>query len=128
MLPNAPSISFGTPGNLIALQPVKPGSTTQAVCDASQNCLSVRIQFHVWGVAAVSSTNGCLIQFYQGGDTTPTWDTVPVASAILTLVPPADMQAVIQSVDLPTGKYLVTMQNLDAANSIQVAATSSLLA
>jgi hypothetical protein len=117
----APAWTFNAQGNALASGTLAgAGSTTFAV-DFS-GVMAGQIQVSDTGGVTVAATNG--VQISVGRFFTTTNDTIPFLTAnIGTVVSTPELE----SIELSSGKYSVTLKNLDATNSVNVAATTNTL-
>lgn len=119
-----PSVTYGASGNVLATTTsISAGaSNTGNIVDFSTNTLGGWVQVTETGGGTVASTNGCQVSIYPAGDSTPHYD----SSAMWTYIIPTLANSVSrQSILLPTGKYSITLTNLDATNAITAGITSS---
>jgi hypothetical protein len=70
----------------------------------------------------VATVNGCQVSVYRIFPTNT--DTVPTHQFTITSVA---SKSEFASIELPSGKYSVTVKNLDTTNDIKVVATTSTL-
>jgi hypothetical protein len=123
-----PSITFNAQGNILATSTSIAALATNsaAVVDFSTNSLGGWVQIAPTGGGTVNATNGCLVSIYPAGDSAPHYDTVAIASFTIPIT--ASTQTP-QSILLPTGKYSITLKNLDAgSNAITCGVTSNPMA
>jgi hypothetical protein len=126
-LSSDPSVTFNSEGNILATTTSlgSSASSTGNIVDVSANSLGGWVQVYSKGGASVSTTNGCQVSIYPAGSSTPTYDSV----AMWTFTIPNTASTVArESILLPTGKYSITLANLDASNSINVGITSNPIA
>lgn len=122
-LASDPSQTFNAQGNILptstalALSGVSAGN----IVDFSANCLGGTVEVYAKAGAAVAATNGCKVEIFEAGSTT-SYGTI--ASYPYT-IPLAANQVQTLPIRLPTGKYSITLTNLDATNGITVGLTSN---
>ena len=123
-LANAPSVTYGAPGNALASQALANNASVNFVVDFSANSLGGWVQVVDTGGGSVSTTNGCQVSVYPNGDnTSANYDTVAYTGLVIATVASTASRASIGP--LPPGKYQFTLKNLDATAGITVQATSS---
>jgi hypothetical protein len=88
----------------------------------SQNSLGGWVQVTPKGGSAVSTTSGCQVSIYTAGDSTPHYDYYATIQQTIAIVANT---ATPLSWLLPTGKYSITLTNLDATNAITAGITSN---
>jgi hypothetical protein len=117
-----PSVTLGSTGNAKASSSLAASGTVSFVVDFSANVLGGFVQ--IWDTTtAVAATNGLTVQAFATADGT-NFDTVAFGGVNFTMSPAASSTA-RQSFFLPTGKYTITLTNLDATNAVTIAATSA---
>jgi hypothetical protein len=126
-LSSDPTQTFNAQGNILAIATsiAASGSNTGNVVDFSVNCLGGTIQVTNTGGSSVSTTNGCQVLIYPAGDNTPHYDAVPMWTYT---IPTTASTATPQSIALPTGKYSISLKNLDATYTITAGITSNPIA
>lgn len=119
-----PSVTFNAHYNALASQVCTNGTPLTFTVDFSSSSLGGFVQIWNTGGGTVNATNGCQVQAFATADTTPHYDTIPFAGVNFVITTVAS-SANAQSFFLPTGKYQVNLQNLDASNTITVGATTA---
>lgn len=119
-----PSVTYNSQGNILATSTSITGgsSNTGNIVDFSSNSLGGWVCVYATGGGSVSATNGCQLLVYPAGDSTPHYDTVAMAGFTLAMTASTVSQ---QTIFLPTGKYSLTLKNLDASNAITAGITSN---
>jgi hypothetical protein len=119
-----PSVTFNAAGNILAVSTAlaASGVNSGSVVDFSVNSLGGWIQITDIGGGSVSATSGLQVQVFPAGDSTPHYDSVAIYTFTITTVASTTSR---QSILLPTGKYSITLTNLDATNGITVGITSN---
>ena len=127
-----PQVTVNAQNNLLSSQSLSGGASVSQTLDltgvggtgtgtASGN-FSADIQVKNAGGGTVATTNGCQVSVYRGFGTTPTWDTVPVLQFT---IPTTASTTALQSFHLETGRYQITLTNLDGTNAITVGLTTT---
>jgi hypothetical protein len=117
-----PSLNPGTTGNAKASASLAASGTVSFVVDFSTNVLGGFVQ--IWDTTTtVAATNGLTVQAFSTPDGT-NFDTIPFGGVNFTIAPAASSTA-RQTFFLPTGKYTITLTNLDATNAVTIQATSA---
>jgi hypothetical protein len=116
-------MTFGAQAGALASQPLAGGASISYVVDLSTK-FEGQIQLKNTGGATVGTTNGLQIQAFRSFGAGPTYDTSPVTAFT---IPTTAGLATYKSFALPTGKYQISLTNLDAANAITVESTLSTL-
>jgi hypothetical protein len=117
-----PSVTLGSTGNAKASSSLAASGTVSFVVDFSTSTLGGFVQ--IWDTTTtVAATNGLAVQAFATADGT-NFDTVPFGAVNFTMSPAASSTA-RQSFFLPTGKYTITLTNLDATNAVTIEATSA---
>jgi len=122
-----PSVTLETVGNVLTSGSLAANTSTTFTVDFSTSTLGGYVQVWDTGGGTVATTNGCQVQAFLAGDTTPNYDTVPFAGTLFTITTVVSTAA-RQSFFLPTGKWQIKLTNLDVTNAITVEATSQPLA
>lgn len=125
-LSSDPSVTYNAQGNITAAGTSLAASTTSAgaTVDVSSNSLGSWISVTVT-FTTVAATSGVTVAIYPAGDSTPHFDT----TAIQTFTIPSTASSTRQITTMvPTGKYSVTCQNLDATNAVTYGITSNPIA
>lgn len=118
----SPSMTFGAAGNALASQSLSASaSVSTAALDYSAK---IEAQLHIKNTPAgsVSSTRGLRIDVYREYSTGPTQGQSPFTSYTL----PSQTASTAESADIwvGTGKYLLTLTNLDGTNAVTVEITA----
>lgn len=123
-LSSDPSVTYNAQGNVLAVTTsiTASGSNTGNIVDFSQNALGGWVQVTPKGGSAVSSTSGCQVSIYAAGDSTPHFDYYPIIQQTIAIVANASTPL---SWLLPTGKFSITLANLDASNAITAGITAN---
>jgi hypothetical protein len=117
-----PSMTANSKGNIINNVTVTNGTPQTATIDFSTNSLGGFVQ--VWNVpGTASTTSGLQVQIFATADGT-NFDTVAFAGTNFT-IPSVTSTTAVQSVFLPTGKYQINLQNLDASHTVAAYVTSA---
>ncbi|WP_165221910.1 hypothetical protein [Aquisphaera insulae] len=119
-----PSVTAGIAGNVVASGLLGAGANVASTVDFSTGgAFGGDVAIRVTAGATVSGTNGCRLDVFPLGDSTPAFDTV--ASQSYTLSPVVASGTYQKTLRLPTGVYSLKATNLDATNAITVQITSS---
>ena len=123
-LSSQPSITWNSQGNILAVSTSigSSGSSTGNIVDFSQNSLGGWVQVTAAGLTNVSATNGCQVLIYPAGDSTPHYDYYPAWTYTIAIVASTSTP---QSIFLPTGKYSITLKNLDGTYGITAGITAN---
>jgi hypothetical protein len=123
-LSSDPSVTYNAQGNVLATSTsiAASGSHTGSIVDFSSNSLGGWVQVTPTGGGTVATTNGCQVSIFPAGDSTPHYDYYPVIQQVIAIVAST---ATPLSFLLPTGKYSITLANLDATNAITAGITSN---
>ena len=126
-LSSDPSVTYNAAGNVLATSTsiAAISSNSGNVVDFSSNALGGWVQVTNTGGGTVNSTNGCQVLVYAAGDSTPHYDTVALWTFVIATVVST---AARQSIFLPTGKYSITLSNLDPSNAITAGITANPIA
>jgi hypothetical protein len=122
-----PSVTLGTAGVPLSSQALAANTAVSFTADFSTSSLGGFVQVWNTGGVTVAATNGLQVQVFATADTTPNYDTIPFGGVNFTIVTVASTAA-RQSFFLPTGKFRVTLTNLDVTNGITVEATTASVA
>lgn len=117
-----PSISYQAHGNALSSQALAASASVSFTVDYSSNSLGGEVQVVDTGGASVAATNGLQVSIFAAGDNTPRYETIARWSYV---IPTTASTVTPQGIFLPTGKYSITLKNLDATNAITVEATSN---
>ena len=119
-----PSVTYNAAGNILATSTsiAASGSSSGNIVDFSTASFGGFIQIIPTGGGTVAATNGCKVEIYAAGDSTPNYDSeVLVTFTIVTVVSTTKRKSTL----LPTGKYSVKLTNLDATNAITAGISSA---
>ena len=117
-----PSVTYNAQGNILNAATITNGTpNTGNIVDYSSSALGGWIAIYC-SPGTASATNGIQVQAFPAGDSTPHYDTVPVNNFIIAQTTSTVAQ---QSFFLPTGKYRLTITNLDASHTVAVSITSN---
>ena len=122
----SPGVTYNAQGNItaagtsLALSTTSAGATVDVSSSSLGTWLSVTATF-----GTVAATAGAVVAIYPAGDSTPHFDTKPMFTFTIVAVTSTTQQ---MSYPLSTGKYSVTVQNLDATNGITYGITSNPIA
>jgi hypothetical protein len=127
VLSSDPSVTYNSQGNILATSTsiAASGSHTGSIVDFSSSSLGGWVQVTPTGGTSVSTTNGCQVLFFPAGDTTPHYDYYPMFQQTIAIVPST---ATPLSFLLPTGKYSISLTNVDATYPITAGITSNPIA
>jgi hypothetical protein len=119
-----PTITYNSAGNVLAgtTSIAASSSSTGNIVDFSTSLLGGDICVRATGGSTVASTNGCQIQIFKAGDSSPHYDTVATFTQTLAMTASTASQLTIS---VPTGKYSVSLTNLDSTNAITAGITSN---
>ena len=125
-LSSDPSVTYNAEGNILATSTSlgASASNTGNIVDFSSSSLGGWVEIYSKGGSSVAATNGCQVSVYAAGSTT-TYGTIAIYSP--SIANTANTVALL-SILLPTGKYSITLTNLDATNAITVGITSNPIA
>ena len=121
-----PSVTYNSQGNVVAAGTSLAASATSSgvTVDVSSSSLGTYLSVTVT-FGTVAATSGVVIAIYFAGDSTPHFDTTPAYNPQIISVASTTKQ--LTSL-LPTGKYSITVQNLDATNAVTYGITSNPIA
>jgi hypothetical protein len=116
-------MTYNAVGNLLATGTsiAASGVNTAAVADFSakfEGQITVKVTYG----ATVQATGGLKVQIFAGYGTAPTYEINPTVPYQFAVTASATYSKVFF---LPTGKYQVSLTNLDTANAITVEVTSA---
>ena len=119
-----PSVTYNTRGNILNAATITNGTpNTGNIVDYSWSASAGRAGLRSTVLRhGLPATNGIQVQAFSAGDSTPHYDTVPVNNFIIAQTTSTVAQ---QSFFLPTGKYSLTITNLDASHTVAVSITSN---
>jgi hypothetical protein len=126
-LSSDPSVTYSSAGNVLANNTtIGAGNNSSGnIVDFSTNSLGGFIAVLCKGGATVNTTNGCQVSVFPASDANGRYDTISIPAFTLTAVASTNAG---QSLLVPTGKYSVTLTNLDPANAITAGITSNPIA
>lgn len=124
-LSSDPSVTYNAQGNILNAATITNGApNTGNIVDFSSNTLGGWVQIYCTPGTA-SATNGIQVTVFPAGDSTPHYDTVAMDNFT---IPQTTSTVAAQSRRYPTGKYSITITNLDASHTVAVSITSNPLA
>ena len=124
-LSSDPSVTYNTRGNVLNAATITNGTPNAGnICDFSTNTIGGWITIYC-SPGTASAVNGIVVQIYAQGDTGGDYDTVVLAGGTIAQTTSTISQ---QSWLVPTGKYSVTVSNLDATHTVAVSITSNPIA
>ena len=118
-----PSVTFSSQYNARSNTTLAAGASANFTADFSTSSLGGFVQVWNTGGGTVAGTNGCQVQAFATSDGTH-YDTIPFGGVNFTITSVVSTQNG-QSFFLPTGKYQITVTNLDVTNDITVGATTA---
>ena len=125
-LSSAPSVTYNAAGNVLpTTTAIAGGASTSGAVDVSANSLGAWVQVTATGGATVAATNGCQVNIYPAGDSTPHFDSIPTW---IYVIPITASTAARLSILLPTGRFAFQLANLDGTNAITAGITSNPIA
>ncbi len=117
----APVWTLNSVGNLLASVTASHTGTLQTFTADFTGVMTGQVQIED-SAGTVAATNGCQVSVYRIFTTNT--DNVPILQFAITSVASTIEFA---SIELPSGKYSITLKNLDVTNDITVVATSNTL-
>jgi hypothetical protein len=126
-LSSDPSVTYNSQGNILATSTSIAASASHpgSIVDFSSSSLGGWVQVTPTGGSAVATTNGCVVSIYPAGDSTPHYDYYAIFQQTIGIVAST---ATPLSFLLPTGKYSISLTNVDATNAITAGITSNPIA
>jgi hypothetical protein len=123
-LSSDPSVTYNSQGNILATSTSIAASAahTGSIVDFSSSSLGGWVQVTPTGGSTVATTNGCQVSIYPAGDSAPHYDYYPLFQQTIAIVAST---ATPLSFLLQTGKYSITLTNVDATNAITAGITSN---
>ena len=118
---SAPAWTYNSQGNALASSTVTNGTPATFTVDFSTVMMG-QLQVEDTGWGTVSGTACLQVSIYYVFTTDD--DTVPISQFTITTVASTSEW---QSITLPTGKYFVTLGNLDASHTVTAVATTNTL-
>jgi hypothetical protein len=119
-----PSATLNAHGNALTSASLAANTAVSFTVDFTSSTLGGFVQIWNTGGGTVAATNGLQVQVFATADTTPNYDTIPFGGVNFTIAT-VTSTAARQSFFLPTGKFQVTLTNLDVTNAITVEATKA---
>ncbi len=118
----APVWTLNSVGDLLASVTASHTGALQTFTADFTGVMTGQIQIKNLASGTVAGTNGCQVSVYRIFTTNT--DNVPIFQfTIISVVSTSEFA----SIELPSGKYSVTLKNLDTTNDITVVATSNTL-
>jgi hypothetical protein len=118
----APAWTYNSVGNALASVTLNHSGALQTFTVDWSGVMAGQLQIENAGGGTVASTAGCQVSIYRVFTTNN--DNQPVFQfTIPTLVSTNNFQ----SIEMSSGKYFVTLKNLDTTNDVTVVATTSTL-
>ena len=119
-----PTVTYNTAGNILATSTSisASGTSTGNIVDFSSACFGGWLEAVDTGGGTVAATNGLRVDVYALGNSASSYSTTPMTTFTITTVTSTVKR---QAILLPTGKYSVTLTNLDATNAITAGLTSN---
>jgi hypothetical protein len=122
-----PTYTAAAAGNVIASASIAASGTSSSTTGLDFSAV-FEGQLHILNTpgGSVAATRGLQCQIFRRYGTTPTTG----QTALLTYTLPSATASTAESLDifLPTGKYAITLTNLDATNAIVASVTSDTIA
>ncbi len=117
----APAWTYNAVGDLLASVTASHTGALQTFTADFSGVMTGQVQVKD-AAGTVAGTAGCQVSVYRIFTTNT--DTVPIIQFTITSVASTSEW---QSIELPSGKYSISLKNLDATNDITVVATSATL-
>lgn len=120
-----PTVTYNTQGNVLSAATITNGTPNAGnIADFSNANLGGWVSVNCTPGTA-SATNGIQVQVFPAGDNTPHYDTVAIDTFTIAQTTSTVAQ---QSRFYPSGKYSITITNLDATHTVAVSITASPIA
>lgn len=110
----APSMTFNAPGNIRTSASLAASGTASYNLDFS-TVFQGQVTVKATPSGTVAATNGCRVQFFPRYGSGPADSTI---AEVTYTIPSVASTAASKTFKLGTGKYVVTVTNLDATNAL----------